>query len=320
MSNSKLVSVNVPANSGNYSVGRSGRTIELIAIHHMAGVLSAKQCGNIFATPGRKGSSHYGIGKDAEVGQYVDEANTAWCNSNWDSNCKSVTIETSNSSIGGDYPVSNAVLNKLIELVADIAKRNNLGTLVKGKNVVWHRMYTATTCPGNYLLNKMDYIIEKVNEINNKNVKPEPAPTPEPTNSYLVKVKVDALNIRQGAGTDTPVVGCIRDKGTYTIVAESNGQGASKWGKLKSGAGWISLDFVEKTTSGSAPTVTPSNEIKKGNKVKVKKGAKTYTGGSLASFVYSTVYDVIEVSGDRVVIGKGNAVTAAVHKDNLIKQ
>ena len=32
----------------------------------------------------------------------------------------------------------------------------------------------------------------------------------------------------------------------YTIVAESNGAGATKWGKLKSGAGWISLDYCKK--------------------------------------------------------------------------
>lgn len=168
MGNSSLVSVNVPAHSNNYTVGRSGRNIEMIAIHHMAGILTAKQCGGIFQNGNRKASSNYGIGKDAEVGLYVDEANTSYCNSNWDSNCKSVTIETSNCEIGGDYPVSEAVLNKLIQLVADIAKRNNLGKLVKGKNVVWHRMYVATTCPGNYLLNKMDYIVEEANKINNQ--------------------------------------------------------------------------------------------------------------------------------------------------------
>lgn len=168
MGNSSLVSVNVPAHSNNYTVGRSGRNIEMIAIHHMAGILTAKQCGGIFQNGNRKASSNYGIGKDAEVGLYVDEANTSYCNSNWDSNCKSVTIETSNCEIGGDYPVSEAVLNKLIQLVADIAKRNNLGKLIKGKNVVWHRMYAATTCPGNYLLNKMDYIVEEANKINNQ--------------------------------------------------------------------------------------------------------------------------------------------------------
>jgi hypothetical protein len=166
MSNSSLVNVKVPAHSNNYTIGRSGRKIEKIAIHHMAGILTAKQCGGIFQNGRRKASSNYGIGKDAEVGLYVDEANTSYCNSNWDSNCKSVTIETSNSSLGGDYPVSDAVLNKLIELVADIAKRNNLGKLVKGQNLVWHRMYTATTCPGDYLLSKMNYIAEQANKIN----------------------------------------------------------------------------------------------------------------------------------------------------------
>lgn len=58
---------------------------------------------------------------------------------------------------------------------------------------------------------------------------------------YLVKVTASALNIRKGAGTNYPVVGCIRDKGTYTIVAEDNG-----WGKLKSGAGWISLAYTKR--------------------------------------------------------------------------
>ena len=64
---------------------------------------------------------------------------------------------------------------------------------------------------------------------------------------YLVKVTAAALNIRQGAGTNYGITGCIRDRGVYTIVAESKGTGSNKgWGKLKSGAGWISLDFVNK--------------------------------------------------------------------------
>lgn len=64
--------------------------------------------------------------------------------------------------------------------------------------------------------------------------------------SYLVKVTTDVLNIRKGPGTNYGTNGAIRDKGTYTIVAESDGPGASKWGKLKSGAGWISLGYAKK--------------------------------------------------------------------------
>lgn len=63
---------------------------------------------------------------------------------------------------------------------------------------------------------------------------------------YSVKVTDSALNIRKGPGTDNAVVGCIRDQGVYTIVKESVGAGASKWGYLLSGAGWISLDYVKK--------------------------------------------------------------------------
>lgn len=62
--------------------------------------------------------------------------------------------------------------------------------------------------------------------------------------SYKVKVTADVLNIRKGPGTNYGTNGVIRDKGVYTIVAESSGQGATKWGKLKSGAGWISLDYA----------------------------------------------------------------------------
>lgn len=144
MSNSSLVDVKVPAY--HYSIGRSGRKIEMITIHHMAAIMTAEQCGKIFQSS-RQASSHYGIGNDGSIGQYVDENDTAWANANWDSNCKAVTIETSNDSIGGEWHVGDLALDKLIKLVADIAKRNNLGKLVKGKNLTWHRMYCATTCP-----------------------------------------------------------------------------------------------------------------------------------------------------------------------------
>ena len=65
-----------------------------------------------------------------------------------------------------------------------------------------------------------------------------PATTFKP---YMVRIKVAALNIRDGAGTNHDITGCIRDRGVYTIVDESNG-----WGKLKSGAGWISLKYTHK--------------------------------------------------------------------------
>ncbi len=64
--------------------------------------------------------------------------------------------------------------------------------------------------------------------------------------SYMVKVTDPALNIRSGPGTNHPVVGVIRDLGSYTIVQEQSGAGASVWGQLLSGAGWISLDYTQR--------------------------------------------------------------------------
>ncbi len=62
--------------------------------------------------------------------------------------------------------------------------------------------------------------------------------------TYMVRVKIPNLNIRKGPGTNYAKTGQFTGIGSFTIVAESSGQGASKWGKLKSGAGWISLDYA----------------------------------------------------------------------------
>lgn len=177
MSNSKLATEAYSAYEGNYTKGRNTE-IKAITIHHMASKLTAKECGAIFQRVGRKGSSNYGIGYNGEIALYVDEENTPWTNSNWNSNCESVTIETSNDEVGGNWHVSDKSLESLIKLIADIAIRNNLGLLVKGKNLTWHQLVAdkkyPTACPGPYLISKLDYIIEKANEIINPPKKEEP--------------------------------------------------------------------------------------------------------------------------------------------------
>ena len=62
-----------------------------------------------------------------------------------------------------------------------------------------------------------------------------------PLTGYKVKVITDALNIRAGAGTNYKINGCIKDQGVYTIVETKNG-----WGKLKSGQGWICLQYAKR--------------------------------------------------------------------------
>lgn len=185
MAHSPLATQYYPANGTNYTKGRGGNAISRITIHHMAGVNSVASCGAIFQRPGRGGSAHYGIGNDGAIGWYVDESDRAWSDSNWPSNCHTVSIETSNSANGGDWPVGDAAYNSLIKLVADIAKRNGLGTLVRGKNIFAHREVGATDCPGPFLYARMDDIVAKANAINGGSPAPTPAPAPAPTTGFL---------------------------------------------------------------------------------------------------------------------------------------
>lgn len=57
---------------------------------------------------------------------------------------------------------------------------------------------------------------------------------------YTIKVLDDCLNIRKDAGMSGKVVGTITNHAVYTIVDEKQADGVT-WGRLKSGAGWISL-------------------------------------------------------------------------------
>ena len=67
----------------------------------------------------------------------------------------------------------------------------------------------------------------------------------EPSVPFLVKVSIRDLNIRKGAGTDYERTGQYTGIGVFTIMEVKAGKGSDAgWGRLKSGAGWISLDYT----------------------------------------------------------------------------
>lgn len=74
----------------------------------------------------------------------------------------------------------------------------------------------------------------------------KPTQAPAANTFYKVQIDIANLNIRKGPGTNYDKTGQFTGKGIFTIVQESKGEGATLWGKLKSGAGWISLDFAKK--------------------------------------------------------------------------
>ena len=73
----------------------------------------------------------------------------------------------------------------------------------------------------------------------------------------------------------------------------------------------------ETTKKATVSVSKPVKKVKIGSTVRVKKGAKTYNGGKLASFVYDRNHKVKEMNVDRVVITYNGTVVAAVRKSDL---
>lgn len=224
--------------------------IDTITIHCMACDLSVERCGAVFAKRTRMASSNYGVGSDGRVGLYVEEKDRSWCSSNKANDHRAVTIEVACEPVA-PYKVTDAALAALIELVADICRRNDIKQLLwKGdksligqvdkQNMTVHRWFAKKACPGDYLYGKHGYIAAEVNKrLGVTAVQPEPAQ--QPAETYKVRITANTLNVRAGAGTSYKVTTTVKKGGIYTITEEKNG-----WGKLKSGAGWISLKYTER--------------------------------------------------------------------------
>jgi len=244
--------------------------IDTITIHCIVGQWTAKQGCDYFATTDRQCSANYVVGKDGSIGLSVDEKDRSWCSSNGTNDNRAITIEVA-SDTTHPYAVTAKAYAALLDLVTDICKRNGIKKLVwstnkndrvnhrNGCNMTVHRDFANKACPGEYLYSRHGEIAAEVNRrlqgaSNGGGVVVTPPAAEKPIGGttgatvppYLVRVKITNLNIRKGPGTNYGATGYIRP-GIYTIVAESTGKGAAKWGKLKSGAGWISLDYATKT-------------------------------------------------------------------------
>lgn len=92
-----------------------------------------------------------------------------------------------------------------------------------------------------------------------------------------------------------------------------SGNGATRW------TAWFECPFINYGSSTTEKPSSSSSALKVGDKVKVKKGATPWNGGKLASWVYNDTFDLMELKGERAVIGKGGSVTTAINVKNLRK-
>ena len=316
--------------------------ITKITIHHMAGKLSATTCGNIFLSSSSQASSTYGIGYDAEIGQYVDEADAPWTSSNYDNDNRAITIEVSNSSVGGDWPVADNVLEALIKLMVDCVQRNpgikeiNF-TGDKTGNLTMHKWFAPTGCPGPYLESKFPYIAEEVNkrlghaEAPTEPEKHEPEePKAEATVLYRVQTgayskKGNATNMKaklEAAGFQTYLV---QDDGWYKVQvgAFSKKANAEAQAEKLHAAGFktfITTQIGEPVDEEPAAPV--DSQLKELDRVRMSKDAPVYgTEHKFQSWVYYEILYVRQVDGDRIVVStlKEGDITGVVHRKYLTK-
>ncbi len=316
MSNSKLV--DYTKISPNKTSPRNHK-IDTITIHCVVGQCSVETLGNVFAPTSRRASSNYGIGYDGRIGMYVEEKDRSWCSSSASNDNRAITIEVA-SDTKHPYKVRDAAYKALIDLCTDICKRNGIKELkwkadksligkVEQQNMTVHRWFANKACPGDYLYNLHGQIAAEVNA--RLGVVSDTTPDTNAALEYAVGDVVTFKGTKHYASSNgTNGKRCKPGEARVTSVAK-NGKHQYHLIKTTGSAstvyGWVDAADIAKASAA----------IAKGSKVKVNKGAKTYTGGSLASFVYSTVYTVMQIDGDRVVIGKDGVVTAAVNIKNL---
>jgi hypothetical protein len=191
----------------------------------------------------------------------VEEKNRSWCSSSSSNDQRAVTIECA-SDTAEPYAMNSKVYDSLVKLCIDICKRNGKTKLLwlgdKDKTLNYspksdemvltvHRWFANKSCPGNWLYAKLGDLAQTVTASLSGTQTTESQLAASATGSYKVKVSISDLNIRKGPGTNYAKTGKYTGKGTFTIVETKSGKGSTAgWGKLKSGAGWISLDYAVK--------------------------------------------------------------------------
>ena len=140
-------------------------------------------------------------------------------------------------------------------------------------------------------------------------VTPAPDPTPAPTQKFNIgdRVVING-NLYTSSNAKSPA-GSVSNKTTNITRYVA---GAAHPYNTTGDLGWMNESDIR-----LAGNETPA-AIVRGCKVKFT-GTKSYSGIKLASWTTNSIFDVIEVSGDRVVIGKGTAVTAAVNIKDCVR-
>lgn len=250
-------------------------------------------------------SFHYAV-DDKEVVQGIEENRSSWNagdGAKGKGNREGIAIEICYSKSGGDRFIKAE--QNAVELIVDILKRYGWGI----DKVTKHQDYSGKYCPHRTLDMGWDRFIKMIEAKLN-----EKKETAKPTTTTSIK-KGDLVSVKSGAKY-------YNGKAIPNWVVNTKWYVASVSGDRvvidKSEDGKYSINSPVKATYLTVAKKTTAPTIKVGSTVKVKKGAKTYDGKSLADFVYNRKHKVKELKGDRAVITYSGVTVCAINVKNLI--
>lgn len=253
---------------------KANRKIEFIVLHYTAGTSSKRGAAQAIATyfgrPVAKASADF-IVDDTEIVQYNTNIENRYCwavggskykklsNSlagkfyNVCKNNNSISIEMcsnkkntkSLNASDNDWYLTKETIENAVKLTKYLMKKYNIPI----NHVITHNMVTGKLCPQPWVKNEAalqdwnDFLANVAGTKSNpKQTETKPKKETKPASAeYKVKVNVALLNIRAEASGSSAKKGTVKRGEVYTIVETKNG-----FGKLKSGAGWISLSYVIK--------------------------------------------------------------------------
>jgi N-acetylmuramoyl-L-alanine amidase CwlA len=268
-----------------------------IVVHNTANDAPAKNEIAYMIRNNNQVSFHYAV-DDVEVVQGIPENRNAWhCgDGSGKGNREGIAIEICYSKSGGAKFIKAE--ENTVELIVDILKRYGWGV----DKVTKHQDYNGKYCPHRTLDMGWSRFIKMISDKLNAK--------PVVTASTTIK-KGDKVKVNKGAKdyNGTSIASFVYS-GTYTVdELKGNRAVLDKKG--------ICTAFNVKDLTLAKTTTTATPKIQVGSTVKLNKGAKTYTGGNLASFVYNRKHKVKEISGSRVVITYLGIVVAAVNIKDL---
>ena len=315
------------------TTSKPNRTIEWIVVHYTAGTAStrgsAQNTAHYFSTTTNQASADF-IVDDETIVQYNPDPRNYYCwsvggnrysnhttslSEQYYGQCKnnnSISVEmcsrkTNTASLtvtDDDWYITKETQNMAIQLITYLLREYNIDK----SHVIMHHQVTGKLCPQPWTKNENALVgwntfLNAIKAGTQVNANPTAAKPEQDTVSggkqvrYVVRVTAGTLNVRSGPGTIYAINRTVSKGGVYTIIEE---QGS--WGRLLSGAGWISLNYTEKVDMSQSevnhtPGKLPYWARVTADTLNVREGPGT--GYKIITSIHRPkIYTIIEERGD----------------------